>query len=154
MAMSKSQRVGSLIIVLLVVMQFVQPKKNQSEGVSENDISKVYSVPPELNQMLAKKCLDCHSNNTRYPWYANVQPIGWWLAAHVHDGKEELNFSEFKTYSPKRVAHKMEELVEVVEDREMPLKAYTIFHAGSKITPEDEKMIKAWVASLNLPKGN
>jgi hypothetical protein len=154
MAMSKSQRVGSLIIILLVVMQFVQPKKNQSEVVSENDINKVYSMPSELNQMLAKKCYDCHSNNTRYPWYANLQPLGWWLAAHVHDGKEELNFSEFKTYSPKRVAHKMEELVEVVEDREMPLKAYTIFHPGTEITSDEEKMIKDWVASLNLPKAD
>jgi hypothetical protein len=135
-------------------MQFVQPKKNQAAGVSENDISKVYNMPVEVNQLLEKKCYDCHSNNTNYPWYANIQPIGWWLAAHVHDGKKELNFSEFKTYTPKRVAHKMEELVEVVEDREMPLKAYTMFHKESEITPADEKAIKEWVASLNLPKEN
>ena len=154
MSMSKSRRIGLLIIIFLIVMQVAQPKKNLAEGVSQNDISNVYNMPVELKEMLVKKCYDCHSNNTRYPWYANVQPIGWWLAAHVHDGKEELNFSEFKTYNAKRVAHKMEELVEVVEDREMPLKGYTMFHAGTEVTETDERLIKEWVSSLNLPKEN
>jgi hypothetical protein len=149
--MNRYRKLGLLILMLIVVMQFVQPKRNQAEGLSQNDISKVYSIPSDLHKTFVNKCYDCHSNNTRYPWYSNIQPIGWWLAAHVHDGKEELNFAEFKTYNEKRKAHKMEELQEVAEDRSMPLKAYTMFHKNAELTENDEQMIKDWIATLNLP---
>lgn len=129
-------------------MQFVQPQKNRTEVLGNADISKVYNVPPKLHQTLMKKCYDCHSNNTRYPWYVNIQPIGWWLAAHVHDGKEELNFSEFKNYPAKRAAHKLEEIGEVTEDGSMPLKAYTLFHKDAELNAEDKQAIKEWLKSI------
>jgi hypothetical protein len=147
--MKAYRKIGLLLVILLVVMQFIQPKKNKAEGLGENDISKVYAIPEGLHETFMLKCYDCHSNNTRYPWYAHVQPVGWWLAAHVHDGKEHLNFSEFATYDKRKADHALEELAEVVEDRSMPIKAYTIFHEGTEITDEDDKAINAWLASLN-----
>src|SRR5688500_13543947 len=118
------RKIGVLLLILFVVSQFIQPTKNISEaGFGENDISRVYVIPDHLHKTIVHKCYDCHSNNTRYPWYFNIQPVGWWLAAHVHDGKDELNFSEFKTYPADRAEHKLEELGEVVEDRSMPIKA-------------------------------
>ena len=147
--MKAYRKIGVLLLILLVVSQFIQPKKNTSDTIiTENDISKVYAIPSDLHQVLINKCYDCHSNNTRYPWYFHIQPIGWWLAAHVHEGKEELNFSEFKSYDQKKTDHKLEELEEVTEDRSMPLKAYTLFHEEAKITEADEQMIKAWLSSL------
>jgi hypothetical protein len=149
--MKRRRNVGVLLIMILVVMQFIQPNKNRSgEMISADDISKVYAMPQDLHQMFIKKCYDCHSNNTKYPWYINIQPIGWWLAAHVHDGKEELNFSDFKNYPAKRAEHKLEEIAEVTQDRSMPLKAYTMFHEGTEITAEDEKAILSWLTSLNV----
>jgi hypothetical protein len=150
MRMKAYRKIGVLLLILLVVMQFIQPKKNISEGLSEGDISKVYTLPAGLHETLVNKCYDCHSNNTRYPWYFNVQPIGWWLAAHVHDGKENLDFSEFKSYETKKAMHKLEEIGEVIEDGSMPLKAYTLFHEDSKITTEEEKIITLWLTSLNV----
>jgi hypothetical protein len=148
--MKAYRKIGILLLILLVVMQFIQPKKNISEGLSEGDISHVYALPDGLHETFVQKCYDCHSNNTRYPWYFNAQPIGWWLAAHVHDGKEELNFSEFKSYELKKATHKLEEIGEVTEDGSMPLKAYTIFHKDSKLTQEEAKTINDWLASLNI----
>lgn len=148
--MKGGRKIGILIIILVVVMQFIQPTKNIAEPVGENDISKVYSIPLDLHQTLVMKCYDCHSNNTKYPWYFNIQPIGWWLAAHVHDGKEHLNFSEFKNYPKERAEHKLEEIWEVTEDKSMPLKAYTMFHKDAELTEEDEKAIYAWLGSLNI----
>jgi hypothetical protein len=146
--MKAYRKIGVLLLLICLVIQFIQPKKNIGESIGNNDITKVYVVPQELHQTLVQKCYDCHSNNTRYPWYFHIQPIGWWLAAHVHDGKEELNFSEFKTYDHERAEHKLEELGEVVEDRSMPLKAYTILHKNTEITNEEEKAIKTWLSSL------
>ena len=138
-----------LVIIILVIMQLIQPKRNISEGgLGENDISKVYAMPADLHQTFQRKCYDCHSNNTHYPWYFHIQPIGWWLAAHIHDAKEDLNFSDFKNYSPKEASHALEELEEVVEERSMPIRAYTMFHKDSEITDADEQAIRAWLASI------
>ena len=146
--MKAYRKIGILLLIIFVVMQFAQPKKNKAEGLGENDISKVYVIPDGLHKTLVKKCYDCHSNNTRYPWYFHIQPIGWWLAAHVHDAKEELNFSDFKKYDAERSAHKLEELGEVAQDRSMPLEAYTALHKQTEITDEDEKAIKDWLSSV------
>jgi hypothetical protein len=146
------RKIGLLILILLVVMQFIQPTKNISPSPSENDISKVYVLPENLHQILVNKCYDCHSNNTRYPWYFNIQPIGWWLAAHVHEGKEHLNFSEFKNYKPERANHKLEEIEDVIEDKSMPLKPYTMLHEGTEITDEDARIIHDWLASVGAVK--
>src|SRR5688572_3705807 len=98
--MTLTKKILALLVILIIVIQFIQPVKNISEGSGDQDISKVYDMPQDLHQMLKHKCYDCHSNNTRYPWYIHIQPIGWILAAHIVDAKEELNFSEFKTYPP------------------------------------------------------
>ena len=143
------KKIGILVLIILIIMQLIQPKRNISdEGLGENDISKVYDIPVELHQTFQRKCYDCHSNNTHYPWYFHIQPIGWWLAAHIHDAKEDLNFSDFKNYSAKQASHALEELEEVVDERSMPLKAYTMFHEDTEITDADEKAIKAWLASI------
>jgi hypothetical protein len=146
--MKAYRKIGILLLSILVVIQFIQPTKNISATLGQSDIGDVYAVPQDLHEMLMKKCYDCHSNNTRYPWYFNIQPIGWWLAAHVHDGKEHLNFSEFKNYTPEKARHKLDELLEVVEDRSMPLKAYTMFHKDTELTTEDEAAMKAWLTTL------
>jgi hypothetical protein len=149
--MKGGRKIGVLVIIIFIVMQFIQPTKNRSEQViSDNDISKVYAIPQDLHQTFVTKCYDCHSNNTRYPWYIHIQPIGWWLAAHVHDGKEELNFSEFKSYPQKQATHKLEELAEVAEERSMPLKAYTMFHEHTELTEVDQKAISEWLTSINV----
>jgi hypothetical protein len=146
--MKRYRKIGVLIIIFLVVFQFVQPMKNRSEALSDSDISYVHPVPPDVHQTLVNKCYDCHSNNTHYPWYFNIQPIGWWLAAHIHDGKEHLNFSDFKNYQPNKAAHKLEEIEEVLEDGSMPLKAYTMFHQDAALTEGEKKAIHEWLESI------
>ena len=136
------------LLIVIIVIQFIQPKKNSAQELGENDISKVYAIPEEIHRTFVQKCYDCHSNNTRYPWYFNVQPIGWWLAAHVYEGKEHLNFSEFKTYQAKKAKKKLEEIIEMVEERAMPLKAFVLLHPDTEITAEDEKAINLWINNL------
>jgi hypothetical protein len=150
--MKASRKIGVLILIILIVIQFIQPTKNISEEgvIGANDISKVHPISDEVHNILVKKCYDCHSNNTNYPWYFNVQPIGWWLAAHVHEGKENLNFSTFKQYPAKKANHALEEIGEVLEDGSMPLKAYTVLHEGTEITPSDKEAITSWLRSLNV----
>lgn len=142
MSLKKKILIG--IVALLVVMQFIKPARNLGEAYGANHISKVISVPAEVNKILEVSCNDCHSNNTNYPWYANVQPVAWWLAGHVNDGKRHLNFSEFVTYSAKKQNHKMEEIAEMVEQHEMPLSSYTIVHTNAVLNAEQQKLLIDW----------
>lgn len=133
------------LAILFVLIQFIRPEKNLS-GDTTNSIDKKYNVPPEVTTILEVACNDCHSNTTRYPWYANVQPAAWWLANHVKDGKKHLNFSEF---TKRRIAvqnHKLEEVIEMVKEKEMPLPSYTYFglHADANLTDEQRATLTLW----------
>ena|SRR5688500_1900365 len=146
--MKRHRKTWVFLLIVIMVIQFIQPKKNISNELSENDISKAYLIPQGIHQTLTRKCYDCHSNNTNYPWYFNIQPIGWWLAAHVYEGKSHLNFSDFKNYQADKARDKLEDIIEMVRDRAMPLKGYVLLHPHTEITTEDEKAIHDWINTL------
>ncbi|MCU0384185.1 MAG: heme-binding domain-containing protein [Cyclobacteriaceae bacterium] len=137
------------LVAIVVIMQFIRPSLNQSEPIVAGDISKVMAVPQEVHALLINKCYDCHSNNTNYPWYAHVQPVGWFLNSHVVEGKEHLNFSVFATYDAKKAAHKLEEVGEAFAEGWMPLDSYTLIHKDAKVTPEDVVLISNWLSKNN-----
>ncbi len=142
------KKIGLGLLVLLVIIQFIRPTRNISSTESPNEISKFYNVPDEIHAVLKKSCYDCHSNNTNYPWYVNIQPVGWWLQRHINEGKKELNFEEFGTYVEKRAKHKFDEIEELVREGEMPLGSYTLIHRDAKLTPEQSEAIAAWAGAL------
>jgi hypothetical protein len=141
------KKVVYVLVVLMLAIQFFRPEKNISTGVSENHISKKYATPEEVKIILDKSCNDCHSNNTRYPWYANVQPVAWWLNDHVEEGKGEINFDEFLTYPAKKARHKMEEVNEMVKEGEMPLNSYTWVHKEAVLSESEKLAIANWAVS-------
>jgi len=146
--MSKTRKVLVGLLLLAAIIQTIQPTRNLSDTLGENDISKTYAISDEVHVIFRNKCYDCHSNNTSYPWYTYVQPIGWWMAAHIYEGKEHLDFSEFKTYPPKKAKHKLEELYDAVNEGWMPLETYLWMHHDAEITPADRDAINAWLKTL------
>lgn len=141
----------SLLIVLLVLFILIQfypkPQKNDS-GLTVNDIHNVHQVPAVLDTVFKTSCYDCHSNNTVYPWYFNFQPVAMWLGNHINDGKKELNFSEFASYSIRKQYKKLEEINEQVKEKEMPLKSYTLIHSRAKLDDEQRLLITEWASNL------
>jgi hypothetical protein len=135
------------IAVLLVVIQFFRPEKNSSSAPSANNIAKKYNTSNEVKVILDKACNDCHSNNTKYPWYSNFQPVAWWLDHHVDEGKGEINFDEFLTYPPKKARHKMEEVNEMVKEGEMPLNSYTWVHKDAVLTQAEKLILAEWAVA-------
>ena len=130
--------------VLFVAIQFVRPAKNVSAGPGPNDALARYPATPEVRQLLAVACYDCHSNNTRYPWYAEVQPVGWWLASHIKDAKGALNFSELGTYSTKTAVRRLDSCVDEITDHTMPLPSYRIIHTDARLTDAQIKLLAGW----------
>jgi cytochrome c553 len=90
------------LLLVFIALQFVRPARNISVTVQNADMITQFKTPANVAGVLKTSCYDCHSNNTRYPWYANIQPVGGLLAYHLKDGKEELNFNEFTSYSKRR----------------------------------------------------
>ena len=136
------------LLLIIIGIQFIRPARNEAAAIAANDISKFYHVPANVQNMLQRACNDCHTNNTIYPWYTNIQPIGWWMQDHVNEGKRELNFSEFGTYAPKKQDHKMEEVIEMIEHNEMPLDSYTWMHGDAKLSEEEKTALIAWAKQI------
>ena len=142
------RRILLIIIIILIAIQFIRPAKNQSNDVLTSDISHVYTVPQNVSVILKKTCNDCHTNNTVYPWYAQIQPVGWWLNHHIEEGKDELNFNEFGAYAVPRQYHKLEEVVEQVKEGEMPIWSYTLIHTNAKLTDEEKQTLINWAQGI------
>ena len=144
--MTKKKKFLYVVLAILILIQFIRPERNLGKAETENTIF----VNAEVGTILQTSCFDCHSNYTNYPWYTNIQPIGWWLNHHVDEGKEELNFSEFESYSLKRKLHKLEEIKEMVEEGAMPLSSYTLIHGDTKLSPEQKEILYTWVTETRL----
>ncbi|MFM6976047.1 MAG: heme-binding domain-containing protein [Sphingobacteriaceae bacterium] len=140
-------RILLALLAILLLAQFVKPEKNIASGEQPNDIFIHYPATPQVQALVKKACYDCHSNNTNYPWYAEIQPLAWWINDHVKDGKRHLNFSEFAGYKPKKANHKLEETFEQVEEHEMPLGSYTLIHKEARLTAEEQQLLIDWAKS-------
>lgn len=139
--------IKKILIVLLIAfiaIQFFHPAKNKAGGEQPNHIGKVFAMSEDVKSILSKACYDCHSNNTRYPWYSNVQPVDWFLNKHIKKGKSEINFDEFTNRSLRFQYHKMEEIEEQIKEGKMPLNSYTWLHKDAKLTDAEKNTLIAW----------
>lgn len=143
------KRILIILLAVLVIIQFFHPAKNMATDMSANDITKVYTVPENVHQILQKSCYDCHSNNTSYPWYNNMQPVAWWLHNHITEGKQHLNFSEFGGYDKTKQAKKLKGVAKTVNEGEMPLGSYLWIHTDAKLSDDQKKIVADWASGLS-----
>lgn len=131
--------------VVFIAIQFIQPAYNKNGQVLPTDFAKIYTVPINVQTILQNACYDCHSNNTVYPWYANIQPAGWMLARHIKNGKADLNFSDFGSYTSRRRVSKLKGIANQVKDDEMPITFYKAMHKKANFTKEEKVLIMEWM---------
>jgi Haem-binding domain len=136
------------LLIALIFIQIIHPKKNESPGAQPNYIGNAYAIPAEVRSILARACNDCHSNNTKYPWYSKLQPVDWWMDDHIKEGKKELNLDEYTQRSLRFQYHKLEEIAEQVKEGEMPLDSYTWIHKDAKLTETEKKLLIDWADGL------
>jgi DNA replicative helicase MCM subunit Mcm2 (Cdc46/Mcm family) len=136
------------VAVLLVIIQFIHPERNKASEPQANALTTLIKVPDNIKNIFAKACNDCHSNNTRYPWYSRIQPVDWWMNNHVREGKRELNFDEYASKSLRYQYHKMEEIVDEVKEGEMPLDSYTWMHRDARLTETEKKEVIDWAKNV------
>ncbi len=149
--MEKRKIIKTVLIiaaVLLVVIQFFPIDKTNPKVDLAQDFVQNTTPPKEIANLLTTACYDCHSHTTKYPWYTNVQPFAWWIKGHVNNGNEHLNFSTWTTYEPKKKSHKIEEMIEVVAGKEMPMLSYMVAHNEAWINAEQRKALVDWFKTL------
>ncbi|MGB3152633.1 MAG: heme-binding domain-containing protein [Maribacter sp.] len=144
------KKIALVLLVVFIAMQFYRPEKNISQGNHTLGFLRETNPPDEVKKILQESCYDCHSNNTRYPWYNNIAPVSYWLSDHINGGKEHLNFSDWENYSLKQKDHKMEELVEEISEGEMPLKEYKWTHKSAELTQEQIDSIASWAKATRI----
>ena len=142
------KKIVLFLFVVFLIAQFFGPEKNQGDLVSID-----YFLNEDVKIILTETCIDCHSDVTQYPWYNNITPVNFWLAAHVKDGKKHFNLSNWEGNSIKRKDHKFEELIEMIEEKEMPLNSYTWTHDEAKLTDEQRKAVIVWAKLVRLKYG-
>lgn len=135
-------------LIALVVIQFIRPEKNQGGYESVAAFEAETKPTEQVAQILKQNCYDCHSAQTEYPWYAEVAPISMWLDEHIEHGTKHFNVSEWQAYSAKKKDHKLDELIEMVEEGEMPLDSYTWIHGN--LAPEDKELLIQWAGLARL----
>ena len=138
------------LLIVFIIAQFFGPEKNDGNIASIEPFLEDTNPPEDVKAVLKESCLDCHSDHTRYPWYNNITPVNYWLADHIRHGKGDFNVSKWDDYSVKRKDHKLEELIEEVKEKHMPLPSYTWTHKEANLSPEQIDAMVAWAKQVRI----
>jgi hypothetical protein len=137
-----------ITVAVLLLIQVIGPGKNVSPAPTPNSLASHNVLPDSVDAILKVACYDCHSNNSRYPWYDRVAPVSWFVAYHIRGGKKHLNFDEFFSYPVKRQVKRAKNIAETVEDGTMPISSYTWMHKDAILTEAQKKILIDWADSL------
>lgn len=138
-----------ILAAILLGIQLIRPDFKNPASDPAQDFKAIAKPPVEVAAILDAACYDCHSNQTRYPWYSQIAPVSWWLANHVREGREHVNFSTYGAYGPGDQAEILEESAEVVSKGEMPLKSYTWTHGAARLSDAQRKQLADWFNSIS-----
>lgn len=142
------KKLGLSVLIVFVLAQFFGPQKNAGDLTSVDAFLAETNPPEDVKVILESTCFDCHSNTTTYPWYNTITPVNYWINDHIVDGKKHFNLSVWDSYSVKKKDHKLDELIEEVEAKEMPLPSYTWTHGDANLTQEQITAIVSWAKQL------
>ncbi len=138
--------IGEILIILALgfgAIQFWQPQKNLAEENS-NDFLHSCEVPENIATILKESCYDCHSNNTHYLWYHKIAPVSWMVDRHIQEGKQEVNFSEWRKLDIYDQIKMLDEITREVERKTMPLKSYKLMHPKARLSDAQLKSLEEW----------
>ncbi len=142
--MGLAKKIMLVVGFLFILIQFIQPDLNKNKQLLVSDISNSVIIPDSIKYLLINTCFDCHSNNTNYPLYAYVQPMGWLMYKHIKDGKEKLNFSDFGSYSKRMQLSLLNGIINSIKDDKMPLASYTLLHSKAKLSANEKGILIKW----------
>jgi hypothetical protein len=137
-------RGAGIILLIIVALQFVRPERTNPPVDPAARLQAHVQVPGDVQAILDRSCRDCHTNETRWPWYSAVAPMSFLLVHDVTEGRDELNFSEWSDYDDETVGKQFEHICEEVREGEMPIKAYSLLHRDARLSSQDIERLCEW----------
>jgi hypothetical protein len=131
-------KIGVALVCAFLLAQLFPVRRENPPVESEVPAS------TEVRRILRDACYDCHSHETRWPWYSHVAPFSWLVAHDVSNAREHLDFSAWERYDAREQRKKLEEVWEEVEEGEMPLWYYLLLHPEARLGEDDERRLRAW----------
>jgi hypothetical protein len=135
------------LALFLVVAQFVGPGRTNPPVEPAQALEAHATVPPSIGATLRRACFDCHSDETRWPLYARVAPVSWFVAGHVNEGREHLNFSRWGGYHPVERADLLDDACKEARSGAMPLPSYLLLHGDARLSSSDVSALCEWTAA-------
>ncbi|HKG21123.1 MAG TPA: heme-binding domain-containing protein [Blastocatellia bacterium] len=131
---------------LFMLAQFVRPARVNPASDGATVLAARSRMTPEVEGILRRACLDCHSNQTRWPWYSNVAPASWFVIDHVNHGRRHLNFSTWTEQDRSERIGLLEEINKTVRFGSMPLDSYTLLHPEARLSEQERAAICDWAS--------
>ena len=136
------------LLIVSIVIQFIRPDMVNPPVDPKHTIQAAVNVPPNIEATLHRACYDCHSNESRWPWYAQISPVSWWLKSDVNDAHAALNFSEFAMLPKRKQLQKLDDACDEVKKGDMPLKLYLPMHPAAHLADADRRALCRWFTSV------
>ncbi len=137
-----------ILVAVFAGIQFIPVNLNRNSTVSREDLILYLHAPDRVAELLKTSCYDCHSNNTTYPWYNKIQPVGYLLEGHIEKAKKELNLNHFNSYSKRKQKSKLKSMISQIEKDEMPPTTYKLMHPNAVISERDKMILIQWLEKL------
>jgi hypothetical protein len=130
--------------ILFTGLQFVRPAKTNPAIDQTRTLEQQIQMSEEVRSTLKRACYDCHSNETRWPWYSQVAPVSWFVIDHVNHGRSHLNFSDWLHYDKSAQSNNLRLIEATVKADTMPMSSYLLVHNEAKLSPDDKIIIIDW----------
>jgi hypothetical protein len=143
---------GAVLIVGAAGIQLIRPARTNPPTDPSRTLASAAGVPHETAAVLERACRDCHSNETRWPWYSNVAPISWLVIDHVNHGRRHFNYSEWAKYERTEKERLLKALCTLPRQGEMPMPSYAWMHRDATLADADVLALCGWVEAQQRAK--
>ncbi|MCA1815722.1 MAG: heme-binding domain-containing protein [Acidobacteria bacterium] len=130
--------------VAFVCAQFYRPAMTNAAVDPSRTVEARLRVTPEVQSILKRSCNDCHTNQTRFPWYSKVAPASWLLAQDIREGRDHLNFSDWASYDEEEQDLLLQNICRITKRGAMPLGNYLYIHHDAKLAEADVTTLCNW----------
>ena len=137
-----------ILVILFIGIQLIPSEFPAVSFENEHDLFNHVNVDKDVQTVLKTACYDCHSNETKYPWYSHIAPVKWLIIKDINEGRQELNFSDWNKMEKREQIKMLGEIAEEVEDGFMPLPIYTVIHLDARLDEEQRDKISQWTTML------
>ena len=134
-------------VVVMAGIQFVRPPRTNPATDPARTLAARMEVPPAAAAVLERACRDCHSNETRWPWYSNLAPVSWWVIDHVDHGRSHFNYSDWARYERSDALRLLRNVCDMSRQEKMPMPSYLVMHRSARLSERDVAALCDWAGN-------